>query len=477
MSLSSLLTRRKTVEQLQAESETRHDFARTLGFWQLTALGLGGIIGVGVFVLAGQQAALNAGPAIALSFVVAGIGSAAAALCYAEFVGLIPGTGSAYTYSYAVLGEGAAWVIGWDLLLEYSLVVAVVAIGWSAYVQVLLASAGLALPLWARGAMGTGQGHVCNLIAMLATWVVAGMLTIRTQWGVRFNTAFVVVKVVGVLLVIGVGAFLIEPNNWHPFVPPAQVDAKGISHFGWGGVLSAAGVVFFAVFGYDTITTAAEEARHPQRDLPRAVLLSLAIALALYVAVSLVLTGMVPYQKLGGDASISDAFKERGLAWTGVVVAAAAVVGVVSVLFAFLLGAARIWYAMARDGLLPPWATRLHRRFQTPHRPTLVLGLGAGLVAGTLPIGEVAELVNIGTLAAFTLICASVLLLRMRRPELHRDFRTPALWLVAPLGVLFSLALMASLPAITWLRFGVWLGLGLVLYASYGVRHSKLARS
>lgn len=476
MSLLSLLARRKSVEQLQAESYARHDFARTLGFWQLTALGLGGIIGVGVFVLAGQQAALNAGPAIALSFVVAGIGSAAAALCYAEFVGLIPGTGSSYTYSYAVLGEGVAWIIGWDLLLEYSLVVAVVAIGWSAYVQVLLASVGLALPVWARGAVGTGEGHIVNLIAMLVTWVVAAMLTIRTQWGVRFNTVFVTIKVVGILLVIGVGATLVDTHNWQPFVPPPVLDDKGVSHYGWSGVLTAAGVVFFAVFGYDTITTAAEEARNPQRDLPRAVLLSLAIALCLYVAVSLVLTGMVPYAKLGGDASISDAFKARELAWMAVVVAAAAVVGVVSVLFAFLLGAARIWYAMARDGLLPPWATQLHKRFQTPHRPTLVLGLGASLAAGALPIGEVAELVNIGTLVAFTLICASVLVLRLRRPDLPREFRTPALWLVAPLGVVFSLALMSSLPAITWLRFALWLGLGLAVYFSYGMRHSHMAQ-
>jgi APA family basic amino acid/polyamine antiporter len=475
MSLIARLVRHKTIEQLQAEVGTRRDFRRVLGLWQLTAIGIGGIIGVGIFVLAGQQAAINAGPAVALSFIIAGIGSAAAALCYAEFAGMIPVTGSAYTYGYAVLGEFVAWVIGWDLLLEYALVVAVVAIGWSGYVQVLLASAGMHLPAWAQGAIGTGEGHVFNVIAAAITLLVAVLLTVRTEWGARFNTLIVAIKVIGIALVIGVGVFYIDTANWHPFIPERAQDAKGIWHFGWSGVLTGASVVFFAVFGYDTLTTAAEEAKHPQRDLPRAVVLSLGIAMVLYIAVSLVLTGIVPYTQLGGDASVSEAFAARGLHWVSIAIAIAAVIGVVSVLFAFTLGAARIWFALARDGLLPAWFAKVHPRFGTPARPTLIVGSVTALVAGLLPISQVAELVNIGTLAAFIIICAAVMVLRARRPELQRGFRTPAVWIVAPLGILFSLALIWGLPWITWERFALWMAIGMLVYFGYGIRHSKLA--
>jgi APA family basic amino acid/polyamine antiporter len=475
MSLMARLTRHKSIEQLQSEAGQRRDFRRVLGLWQLTAIGIGGIIGVGIFVLAGQQAAVNAGPAVALSFIIAGIGSAAAALCYAEFAGMIPVTGSAYTYGYAVLGEFVAWLIGWDLLLEYALVVAVVAIGWSGYVQVLLGSAGIELPLWARGAIGTGEGHVFNIIAALVSFLVAVLLTVRTEWGARFNTLIVAIKVIGIALVIGVGAFYIDPANWHPFVPARTQGADGVWHFGWSGVLTGASVVFFAVFGYDTLTTAAEEAKQPQRDLPRAVVLSLAVAMVLYIAVSMVLTGIVPYSQLGGDASVSQAFASRGLHWVSILVAVAAVIGVVSVLFAFTLAAARIWFALARDGLLPAWFAQVHPRFGTPARPTLIVGAVTAIVAGLLPIGQVAELVNIGTLAAFIVICASILVLRVRQPALERGFRTPAVWLVAPLGIVFSLALIWGLPLITWERFAIWMIVGLVIYFGYGIRHSKLA--
>ena len=475
MSLSAKLTRHKSIEQLQREAGERRDFRRVLGVWQLTAIGIGGIIGVGIFVLAGQQAAMNAGPAVALSFIIAGIGSAAAALCYAEFAGMIPVTGSAYTYGYAVLGELVAWIIGWDLLLEYALVVAVVAIGWSGYVQVLLASAGIHLPVWAQGAIGTGEGHVFNVIAATITLLVAVLLTVRTEWGARFNTLIVAIKVVGIALVICVGVFYIDPANWHPFIPERMQDANGVWHFGWSGVLAGASVVFFAVFGYDTLTTAAEESRNPQRDLPRAVVLSLAIAMVLYIAVSLVLTGIVPYTQLGGDASISEAFASRGLHWVSIAIAVAAVIGVISVLFAFTLGAARIWFALARDGLLPAWFAKVHPRFGTPARPTLIVGAVTALVAGLFPITEVAQLINIGTLAAFIIICAAVLVLRVRRPELQRGFRTPAVWVVAPLGILFSLLLIWGLPIVTWERFALWMAIGMAIYFAYGIRHSALA--
>ena len=499
MTKTAKIWRRKSVAQLQADAASPGGFRRVLGLWQLTAIGVGGIIGVGIFVLAGQQAATNAGPAVALSFLLAGLGSACAALCYAEFAGMIPVTGSAYTYGYAVLGEMVAWIIGWDLLLEYALVVAVVAIGWSGYVQVLLASVGIELPIWARHSMsdatmhyylhqglaGLGlshspappaptDGYRFNLIAAAASVGVAGLLSLKTEWGARFNTVVVAIKLLAVLAVVGVGVFYIHPSNWHPFVPARVTDVAGVGHFGWQGVLTGASVVFFAVFGYDTLTTAAEEARHPQRDLSRAVMLSLAVAMVLYIAVSLVLTGITSYTRLGGDASVSDAFRSIGLGWLATAIAAAAVIGVTSVLFAFMLGAARIGFAMGRDGLLPAWFSRLHPRFGTPARPTMLLGCFTGLVAGLLPISEVAELVNIGTLSAFVLVCGAVWLLRRRQPELIRGFRVPAMNLVAPLGMAFSVLLIAGLPWVTFERFLIWMGLGLLVYFGYGIRHSRL---
>lgn len=476
MSLVAKVFRHKSVEQLQAEASKRTDFRRVLGLWQLTAIGIGGIIGVGVFVLAGHEAATNAGPAVALAFLLAGIASAAAALCYAEFAGMIPVTGSAYTYSYATLGELPAWLIGWDLLLEYALIVAVVAIGWSGYVQALLGSAGFHLPVWAQGAIGTGEGRVFNLIAALATIGVSALLVFRTEWGARFNTLIVAIKVIAVVLVIGVGAFYIDPANWVPFIPERVVDANGVGHFGLQGVATAAAVVFFAVFGYDTLTTAAEESKNPQRDLPRAVLLSLGVSMVLYLAVSLVLTGIAPYTTLGGDAPVSEAFTRLGLPWIAAAISISAVIGIASVLFAFMLGAARIWFSLSRDGLLPGWFAKIHPKYGTPHRPTIVLGIFTALVAGFLPIGEVAKLVNIGVLSAFIVICASVWVLRVRKPDLHRAFRTPLVPLIPLIGIGFSIWLLSELAAITWLIFLVWVCLGLVVYFAYGMRHSKLAQ-
>ncbi len=475
MSLLARVLRHKSVEQLQAEIGSRRDFRRVLGVWQLTAIGIGGIIGVGVFVLAGQQAALNAGPAVALSFIIAGIASAAAALCYAEFAGLIPVTGSAYTYSYATLGELVAWLIGWDLLLEYALIVAVVAIGWSGYVQSALESAGIALPVWAQGAIGTGEGHVFDIVAAGITLAVSALLIFRTEWGARFNTFVVAIKVAAVLLVIGVGVFYINPANWHPFVPARVVDANGVGHFGWNGIATAAAVVFFAVFGYDTLTTAAEESKNPQRDLPRAVLLSLAISMVMYLAVSFVLTGIAHYSTLNTKAPVADAFKGLGLEWIAVTISVSAVFGLVSVLFAFMLGASRIGFALSRDGLLPGWFSKVHPRYGTPHRTTAALGVFTALVAGLFPLDEVAKLVNIGVLSAFIVICSSVLLLRIRKPELHRAFRTPWVPLIPVVGILFSMWLLSELAAITWMVFVVWISLGLIVYFAYGIRHSKLA--
>ena len=441
MTNSSPFTRRKSVEQLQQEAGESKHFRRVLGLWQLTGIGIGGIIGVGIFVLTGQVAATQAGPAVIIAFILAGIASAAAALCYAEFAGMIPVSGSAYTYGYAVLGEFAAWLLGWDLLLCYALIVAVVAAGWSGYVQALLGAAGYVLPLWAQGAVGSGPAHEFDVIAALVALAIAGLLTVRTEWGARFNTAIVAVKIAGVLLVI----------------------------------LAGAAVVFFAVFGYDTLTTAAEEAKNPQRDLPWAVVLSLAVAMVLYLALSLVLTGIVPSSTLNNAAPVANAFSAIGLKWVMVTVSVAAITGITSVLFANALAGARIGFALSRDGLLPTWFSGVHPKFRTPHRTTLVLGVVTALAAGLFPLATVAELVNVGMLGNFIVICGAVILLRRTRPELHRSFRVPFVPLIPIVGMGFSAWLIWGLPSGTYVGFLAWMLVGVAIYFAYGMKHSRLA--
>lgn len=493
MSFWKKLIRHKSVEQLQAEAGASKDFRRTMGVWQLTAIGIGAIVGVGVFVLAPHEAALHAGPAIIISFLIAGFGSLCAALSYAEFAGMIPVTGSAYTYGYAVLGELPAWIIGWDLLIEYALIVAVVAAGSSNYLQSLIEQlTGWQLPVALRGAYDPADpnsGYVFNLFAAIIALLVAWLQVAKTEVGARVNTVVVVLKVLGVAIVIGVGIFFVNPSLWHPFIPHVVVHADGSTQFGVAGVLAASSIVFFACFGYDTLTTAAEESKNPQRDLPIAVLLSLGISMALYFGVSMVLTGMVPFQELHVAAPVSAAFEARGLHWISAVINVAAVCGIASVVFAFMLGAARIWFALSRDGLLPRWFSKPHPKYGTPYRPTMILGVATALGAGTFPIRELAELVNIGTLSAFILICASVLILRIRKPQLERRFRTPVLWLIAPLGIIFSLFLIigwpwfvkgqfhliGGLPMVTIYRFIVWMLIGFMIYFGFGMKHSSLA--
>uniref|UniRef100_A0A942T3I5 Amino acid permease n=3 Tax=Neobacillus citreus TaxID=2833578 RepID=A0A942T3I5_9BACI len=457
--------RKKSINELQQEGTNSTGLQRILGLWQLTAIGLGGIIGVGIFVLTGVAAAEHAGPAVILSFMIAGLASAAAALCYAEFAGLIPVAGSAYTYSYAVLGEGAAWLIGWDLLLEYTLVIAVVAIGWSGYMQEILQQIGIHVPVWAQGAPGTGAGHKVDLIAMIISLAIAGLLTIGMKWGARFNNLMVIIKLSIVVVVIAVGSFYVDTANWHPFMP-----------FGFHGVMGGAALVFFAVFGYDTLTTAAEEAKNPQRDLPRAVVLSLTIALSLYIGMSLVITGMAPYETLGNAAPIAKAFSQVGLNWITLIISAAAITGILSVLFSFMLAGSRIWFAMSRDGLLPNWFAKVHSKYKTPYRPTLIIGAVTAVVSGLTPINEVAELVNIGTLSAFILICASIMVLRVKQPNLERRFKTPFVPFVPIIGIGFSIYLIISLPSITWIRFVIWMIVGFVIYLFYGKRKSNLSK-
>lgn len=487
MGLFAKLIRRKSVEQLQHEADKSADFNRTMGVWQLTAIGVGAIVGVGVFVLAPHEAALHAGPAIVLSFLIAGIGSACAALSYAEFAGMIPVTGSAYTYGYAVLGELPAWIIGWDLLIEYALIVAVVAAGTSNYLQSGIEYlTGWQLPVTLQGAYDPERGTVFNLLAALVALAIACLQIFRTEVGARFNTVVVIMKVLGVGIVIVVGAFFINTDLWHPFIPEVKELSDGTFQYGLTGVMAAASIVFFACFGYDTLTTAAEESKNPQRDLPLAVIFSLAAAMLMYFGVSMVLTGMVPYTELNVPAPVSAAFEARGLHWVGFVISVAAVCGIASVVFAFMLGASRIWFALSRDGLLPHWFAKSHPKYGTPYRPTMILGVGTAITAGFIPLTELAKLVNIGTLSAFILICASVLILRIRRPELERRFRTPFLWFLAPLGIVFSLFLIIGWPWVTegqfhfiggldqqtYERFIIWMLIGFAIYFGYGIKHS-----
>ncbi|NUO96984.1 MAG: amino acid permease [Nonomuraea sp.] len=455
--------RRKPVEQIATEHEG--ELTRVLGLWQLTAIGIGGIIGAGIFALAGAVANQTAGPAVVISFLIAGIASAAAAFSYAEFAGMIPKAGSAYTYGYAVLGEIVGWFIGWDLLLEYTAIVAVVAIGISGYFGFLLGQLGLDLPDWMLGAPGTGEGHVVDLFAAVLCLFIAFLLNLGMKSAARFETFVVAIKIAVVLLVIVVGFFHISTANYTPFFP-----------FGFGGAITGAATVFFAVFGYDAMSTAAEESRDAQRHMPKAILYSLAVSMVLYVLACLVLTGMQSYKDIDPESGFSSAFASVGLSGLATVIAVGAIVGILTVMFTFMLGVTRVWFSMSRDGLLPAWFAKLHPVRHVPVRVTWIVGAGSAVIAGFLPIREAAELTNIGILLAFVVVCAAVIVLRYRRPDLPRGFRMPGMPVVPAIGVLFSLWLITFLEPLTWLRFVVWFLIGLVIYFAYSRRHSALNR-
>lgn len=456
------LLRRKPVEQIATEHEG--ELSRSLGLWQLTAIGVGGIIGAGIFALAGAVANQTAGPAVLVSFLIAGVASAAAALSYAEFAGMIPKAGSAYTYGYAVLGELVGWFIGWDLLLEYTAIVAVVAIGISGYFGFLVAELGFTLPPWMLGAPGTGPGRVVDLFAVLLCLFIAYLLTLGIKTAARFETFVVGVKVGVVLLVIVVGFFHINTANYTPFFP-----------YGIGGAITGAATVFFAVFGYDALSTAAEESREAQRHMPKAIIYSLIIAMVLYVLATLVLTGMQNYREIDPESGFSSAFAAVGLSGLASVIAAGAIVGILTVMFTFMLGVTRVWFAMSRDGLLPQWFAALHPVRRVPTRIAWIVGVASAVIAGFLPIREAAELTNIGILLAFVVVCVAVIVLRYRRPDLPRGFRTPGMPVVPAIGVIFSLWLVTFLAPTTWLRFALWFLLGLIVYFAYSRRHSLLA--
>ncbi|MFF1448237.1 amino acid permease [Streptomyces sp. NPDC058274] len=461
------ILRRKPIEHIE-EPETGESTAldRSLGLWQLTAIGVGGIIGAGIFTLAGTVANGTAGPAVLVSFLVAGLASAAAALSYAEFAGLIPKAGSAYTYGYAVLGEFAGWFIGWDLLLEYTAIVAVVAIGISGYFSFLIGEMGADLPNWMLGAPGTGDGHKVDLFAAVLCLLIAYLLTLGIRNAARFETVVVVLKVLVVLLVIGVGVFHIDTGNYNPFFP-----------YGVGGAFTGAATVFFAVFGYDAMSTAAEESKDAQRHMPKAILYSLGISMVLYVAACLVLTGMQNYKDIDQESGFSTAFKSVGLSGLADVIAVGAIIGILTVMFTFMLGVTRVWFSMSRDGLLPKWFAKTHPTRRVPTRVTWIIGFASAAIAGFLPIGEAAELTNIGILLAFVVVCVAVIVLRYRQPDLPRTFRTPWMPVVPALGVVFSIWLITFLQWQTWVRFAVWFVIGCVIYFGYSYKRSELAKT
>jgi APA family basic amino acid/polyamine antiporter len=486
------LFRRRKMSDLQAEVLQDHSLRRALGPWNLTALGIGAVIGAGIFVLTGQAAANYAGPAIVFSFILAGIACGLAGLCYAEFSSMIPISGSAYTYSYATLGELVAWIIGWDLILEYLFAASTVAVGWSGYVVSFLKDVGIQIPpaftvapyihdapkdagwnIWRIFTEGwSGTGAVLNVPAMCIVAVITVLLVIGIKESATFNNIIVAVKLTVILAFIAVGVCFINPANWHPFVPPVS----DLGHFGWAGVLRGAGVIFFAYIGFDAVSTAAQEAKNAQRDMPIGILTSLGICTVLYIIVALVLTGIINYTKLSVPDPMAVAINSLGpkVAWLRPIIKVGAIAGLSSVILVMMMGQPRIFYSMSKDGLLPEKFSAVHPRFRTPWLATVLTGTLAMFVAGLFPIGLLGELVSIGTLLAFAIVCAGIFVLRFTHPEIRRPFRTPLFWLVSPLGVGACVFLMSGLPRDTWARLIVWMAIGFVIYFGYSRRHSKV---
>lgn len=461
---------------------------RTLGKWELTAIGVGAVIGGGIFVLTGVAAHMYAGPALALSFLIAGTGCLFAAFCYAEFASILPVSGSAYAYSYGTVGEFFAWFIGWNLILEYMMGATTVAVSWSKYFIKFLHLLGVQhIPVWLvndpvsarEEALSIGiepPAFAVNLPAGLIVWLVTWILVRGIRESARTNNLLVAIKVTAVLFVVAVGAFYIEPSNWHPFIPPHIMDSEGSGHYGLPGVITAAGIVFFAFIGFDAVSTQSQEAVNPTKDIPFAIMASLTICTILYILVSLVLTGMVPFRELDLGAPVASAFDRVALPWASLLITVAAVVGLISVMLVMLLSQTRIFLNMAKDGLLPGRLFGdIHQRFKTPWKSTLLVGGIASLIAAVTPIEKATKMTSIGTLFAFAMICGAVLILRKKAPALHRPFRVKFLPLVALLGIGFNFFLMLSLDIATWIRFAVWSMLGILIYFLYSARHSKLA--
>jgi len=481
--MKSKLFQTKRLEDLTREATaTTHGLKRVLGPWDLIFLGIGAIVGAGIFVITGHASAQYAGPAVTISFVLAALPCAFAGLCYAEFASLIPIAGSAYTYTYATLGEFFAWIIGWDLILEFSLSATTVSIGWSGYMVSFLKDLGLTFPARLSAApfafdsqhqTWTATGALFNLPAFFIVALITILLVIGIKESARVNVVIVFLKITAILIFIGAGLFFIKPELWKPFVP---VNQGGFGFFGLSGILRGAGVIFFAYLGFDAVATVAQEAKNPQKDVPRGILGSLFICTVIYIAFSLVLTGVVHYSKLNVAAPVAVAIDAMRLFWLSPLIKIAAVVGLISVMIVQLMAQSRIFFSMATDGLIPKAASKVHPRFGTPYLTTIVTGLAVGVVASLLPIGIVGELASIGTLLAFIIVCAGVLVLRYTHPELPRPFKTPGVPFIPALGILSCLYLMIGLPLDTWMRLLGWMALGLIIYFSYGIRKSRLRR-
>ncbi len=467
--MGSSLFRTKSIERILADSSApEHRLKKTLTAWDPTALGIGAIIGTGIFVLigtaiVGDARRPGAGPGIVLSFMLSGLTCALAALCYAEFAAMIPVAGSAYTYSYATLGELLAWLTGWNLILEYGVACVAVAIGWSGYFNNILKLCGIELPYWATHAPGE-DGGIANLPAAIIVLLVTMILVVGVKESARATGLIVLIKLAVIVFFIAVGAGGVNTANWSPFMP-----------FGFDGVGAAAAIVFFAYIGFDAVSTTAEEARNPQRDLPIGIFASLFICTVLYIAVAAILTGLIPYSKIDIHAPVAEALSVAGYRWGAAVVAVGAVAGITSVLVVMMIGQIRVFFAMSRDGLLGPWLSAVHPRFRTPHHATYLTGIAVAILAAFIPIGDAADMTNIGTLFAFVLVCIGVVILRYTKPHHPRPFRMPLMPWIPLLGMLACLALMAFLPTLTWIRFVIWTIIGIAVYLMYGVRHSRLS--
>ncbi|NUK59396.1 amino acid permease [Streptomyces lunaelactis] len=485
------LFRTKTIEQsIRDTEEPEHALKKSLSAWDLIVFGVGVIIGTGIFVLTGKVAKENAGPATALAFVAAGIVCALAALCYAEFASTVPVAGSAYTFAYASIGELPAWIIGWDLVLEFALGTAVVAVGWSGYVRSLMDNADWHLANALEGP--DVPGGTFDILAFLLVLVLTAILVVGMKLSANITAVVVAIKVTVVMIVIIAGLFFIVGDNYSPFIPGAVTPEGGLgwedapmlqlifgyeaTNFGVMGIFTAASVVFFAFIGFDVVATAAEETKHPQRDMPRGILGSLLICTVLYVAVALVVTGMQHYTELSISAPLADAFKATGHPWYAGAISFGAAVGLTTVCLILLLGQTRVFFAMSRDGLLPRFFSITHPKFKTPYRPTILLGVVIAIIAGFTSINELATLVNIGTLFAFVVVAIGVMVLRRTRPDLHRAFRTPWVPVVPILSIAASVWLMLNLPGETWARFAAWMIVGIIVYFLYGRSHSRLGR-
>jgi APA family basic amino acid/polyamine antiporter len=473
------LFRRKNIRDMQAEALGSQHLRRALGPVNLVMLGIGAIIGTGIFVLTGTVAAVNAGPAVVLSFVLAGIAAVFAAFCYSEFASLVPMSGSAYAYGYATLGEFFAWIIGWDLILEYAVGAVTVAIGWSGYVVSFLKDIGVNLPPQLIAATGTtvtlADGHVVtawfNLPAVFIVAVITTLLVVGIKESAGFNNFIVIIKLAVILIFIGGAIWAINPSNWTPFIP----EYESPRHFGWSGVLAGAQIVFFAYIGFDAVSTAAQEARNPQRDMPIGIIGSLLVCTVLYILVSGIATGVVHYKDLNVADPIALVADRANLGWMADLIKVGAIAGLSSVILVMLYGQSRVFWAMSNDGLLPPFVNKVHPRFRTPWLTSIFTGVGVAFFAGVLTVREAGELCSIGTLLAFVIVSVGIVVLRIREPHLPRAFKCPAVWFVGPMGALTAGTLMAFASSTTWKRLIIWLIIGLIIYFSYSRHRSKLA--